>query len=275
MNHTGISILSLAALLLVTASGCSGVPDGVIQPDDMAGLLVDIHIGEAVAEQNRSSFPNDSSRQVLKQSVYARHGVSSDEVDSSLMWYGRHIDKYADIYAEVEKILESKIAEANELAATSDSHAPVQAFIAEGDSVDIWPAYRSRFLNPNLSTDRIAFNIKSDRFWEKGDIYWLRFKAVNAPDDFEATIAAEYSDGRIDYASSGFRGDGWHDLYLHMADSLTASSLYGAIVYRGEEQLPGSRVEARVDSLSLVRMRISNGDRLPRSGQRRFGPIRP
>lgn len=253
-----------AAVVLLTA--CNGVPSDVIQPHDMAALMADIHLGEAVVEQSRATFPTDSVKQLFKQSIYAAHGVTAAEVDSSMMWYGRHVEKYNEVYEEVEKILDAKIAEANEIASTASERAPILAFEAEGDSVDIWPSYRTSFLSPNFPSDRIPFFIKSDRFWENGDIYCLRFKAVNAPEKFDVTIAGEYSNGAVDYASQQPQGDGWHQIYLHLNDTLSATGLYGAIVYQeATDYIPGRSVEARIDSISLVRMRIDNGSRLPRN----------
>lgn len=257
-------------------AGCSGVPDEVIQPHDMAALMADIHLGEAVAEQSRSTFRSDSVKQLFKQSIYAKHGVTADEVDSSMMWYGRHVDKYAEIYAEVEEILEGRIAEANEVASTSTDRPSMQAFEADGDSVDIWPLYRTTFLNPNFPTDRVAFVIKSDRFWDKGDVYCLRFKGVDTPDQFDITIAVEYNEGSVDYSSAHKRGPGWQELYLHLTDTLTASQVYGVITYQPTESHSGlsNRPAARIDSISLVRMRSFVGNKLPRRGQHRLNPLR-
>ncbi|MDE6458729.1 MAG: DUF4296 domain-containing protein, partial [Muribaculum sp.] len=80
-----------AALLFLS---CDRTPDYVISPDDMASLLVDIHKGEGVVDLNSSAYRGDSARKVLKQSRYMRHGVTAEQVDTSLEWYGHNIEKY-------------------------------------------------------------------------------------------------------------------------------------------------------------------------------------
>lgn len=260
--------------LLVLGCSCSGVPGHVIQPDRMARIIADIHLGEAVAEQNRKQFATDSMRQLFKQSIYETHGVTPVEVDSSMMWYGRNIDKYVEVYKEAEKILEEELANANEVAAAATERPPVVAFEAEGDSVDIWPMMRMRPVSPNLASDRLTFEIHSDRFWEKGDVYRLRFKGVDTPGKFDITLAIQYGNGSVEYSSASVAGDGWHDLYLHLNDTLTASLLYGDLAYPqlNPENVfkPGTRPQARIDSISLVRLRSSNGSKLPHSTQNIF-----
>ena len=46
--------------------------------------MADIHMGEAVIDYNYSEFPNDSTRKMLKQSIYDAHGVDASTVDTSL-----------------------------------------------------------------------------------------------------------------------------------------------------------------------------------------------
>ncbi len=271
MTRAGNIILFALTTGLILASSCSGVPRRVIQPDKMAALMADIHLGEAVAEQNRQSFNNDSTRQLLKQSIYAAHGVTPEEVDSSMMWYGRNIEKYVEVYEKTEKILEKELARANELAATATERPPLVAFEAEGDSVDIWSQFRMRPVSGNLASDRVTFEIRSDRYWELGDVYHLRFKGVNTPGKFEVSLAAEYPGGNIDYSSSSMAGDGWHDLYLHLNDTLRGSMIYGDIAYADPyADKPSAGPQARIDSISLIRMRSSNGGKMPRFGQNQF-----
>lgn len=266
-------IPALGSVLLLLSTACSGVPRRVIGIDRMAALIADLHTGEAVAEQNRSRFSNDSMRQLLKQSIYAAHGVTPEQVDSSMMWYGRHIDKYIEVYDKAQEILDKKLERANELAATATERPPMVAFEAEGDSVDIWTRFRLRPLSPNMASDRITFEIKSDRFWESGDVYCLRFKGVNTPGRFDVALAMEYSDGATDYVAATQKGGGWHEVWLHVNDTLTATVLFGDIAYSGPDRpvAAANSPQALVDSVSLVRMRRSNGSSKPRSGQRNFG----
>ena len=87
------AIIMAASVCLLVLTGCSSVPDGVLPPGKMASLLADMEIGESVVESDPSSWRSDSLKMVLRQSIYERHGVTSEEVDSSLAWYGAHVEK--------------------------------------------------------------------------------------------------------------------------------------------------------------------------------------
>lgn len=90
--------LVLILLSLLIFAGCDSTPDYVIPPKKMAELMADIHTGEAVVESNNRSFPNDSVKKTFMQSIYLKHGVTSQEVDTSLYWYGHNLNKYMDVY---------------------------------------------------------------------------------------------------------------------------------------------------------------------------------
>ena len=90
----GNIVIAAAIIMQPFITGCKRVPSSIIQPEEMAQLLADIHTGESVAEQNYGEFCNDSTKRILKQSIYARHGVSEEIVDTSLMWYGHNLERY-------------------------------------------------------------------------------------------------------------------------------------------------------------------------------------
>ncbi|MCM1111328.1 MAG: DUF4296 domain-containing protein [Clostridium sp.] len=247
----------VAAALAVAASACSGVPSGVIPPKKMARLMADIHLAEAVVEQRRSDFPNDSVKQVFKESVYRKHSVTSAEVDSSFLWYGRNLEKYVEVYTMTAEILQTELDRSKELAANDGRILEVRSFQAEGDSVDIWSGIRSRAFAPNMSTDRITYEVRSDHNWEEGDIYTLRFKTLNTSRPVLASVSADYPDGTTRYATLTTREDGWQQLTLCLDTDKKASSVYASISAPADDTTIVSLdpVPVLIDSLSLVRQR--------------------
>ena len=131
MPMTKLKAENAAAGLLLLTCACSKVPGGVIPPERMAELLADFHTGEAVVDMNRTEFYTDSLRQLYKQSVYARHGVTPEEVDSSFSWYGRHMAEYMDVYDRTIEILDRRLIE------TGNRIAAEAALSIAGDSVDV------------------------------------------------------------------------------------------------------------------------------------------
>lgn len=236
----------VAGLLLAFAlAGCHGVPSDVIQPEDMAQLMADVHTGEAVVDMNRREYETDSSRQAFKQSVYMRHGVTSEQVDSSLAWYGRNITRYIEVYDRTIEILEHRLTEmGNRVAAEA-------AMSVSGDSVDVWPNPRHLAITALSPTNILTFDFGQDENWQQGDSYTFRAKFFNNGPQSEWQLAAEYTDGSVETIYSGFGGDGWRELLL-ISDSLrTMQRIRG---YLKADLPPAGPV--RLDSISLVRKRL-------------------
>ena len=171
MNRTRARKLKVAAALAVLAlSACSKVPSGVIAPEEMAQLLADIHTGESVIDMNRMEFSSDSAKQAYKQSVYARHGVTAEQVDSSFGWYGRNISQYMEVYDRTIEILDRRLIE------TGNRIAADAALSIAGDSVDVWPNPRFITFNSHMPSRFATFSFAADENWEPGDSYTWRAK---------------------------------------------------------------------------------------------------
>lgn len=253
-----LCILGASALLCLAA--CSQRPKGVLDREEMAQLLADIHIGESVVENNFRHYNTDSARSVLRQSIYAKHGVTTQQVDSSLMWYGRNMDQYIEVYDRVTEILNNRILAAQEQAGSSTADLSGQIFSFEGDSVDVWSDIRYRRFATNMPSNFIYFSLPSDRNWEKGDAYELRSKFIGGKGMAEAVITAEYHDGTREYVSTRMGGEGWNSLKLVLDSTRTPFNIAGHIYY---EPRPGEA--AFIDSISLTRTRWGGHQREARS----------
>ncbi|MDE6010978.1 MAG: DUF4296 domain-containing protein [Muribaculaceae bacterium] len=250
-------ILTSLLAALATAA-CSRIPGNVIEPEDMAQLLADIHIGEGVTDQS-GDFRSDSMRRVLKQSIYARHGVNSEKVDTSMIWYGRHLDEYQKVYDRTIEILEEKYADAT-------ANAVGAAMAIAGDSVDVWN------LSGHLSiagVDRpqyFTFSLESDENWNPGDAYTWKFKTINNADPVGMRIMVDYNDGFTEVTTSSTADDGWHNVQLSLDSTRTANRIYGVATFHVN---PDNHLY--VDSISLVRKRVNPIAYSLRYRQRSYG----
>lgn len=240
-------IIILAAAMF---TACSGRPGKVLGKEDMAQLMADINLAESVVENNQKNFPNDSTKQAFLQSIYAKHEVTSEEVDSSLSWYGYHIEKYLEVYDRTIEILEDRLTKQEELAGASVDGVQEITGEMEGDSVDVWPGIRFRRFSASMPSDNITFNLSNDRNWESGDVYTLRSKIMDNRGPLRYTIAVDYSDGKREYLSKSLSGDGWHEMRFVLDSAKIAQRVYGTITY---ESLRGEIVY--IDSISLFRTR--------------------
>lgn len=258
-----IAILAVAAALCA----CSKVPGGVIPPDRMAELLADFHTGEAVVDMNRSEFYNDSLRQLYKQSVYARHGVTAEEVDSSFAWYGRHMAEYMEVYDRTIEILDHRLIE------TGNRIAAEAALSVAGDSVDVWPYARFITFSDHTPSRLVTFSFSNDENWERGDSYTWRAKFFNNSENLCFTVVAEYDDGTVETAIKNFSADGWNEIVFNTDSTRTTTRIFGFI--EGKNR-PGTML--RTDSMEMIRKRVNHenpGNRYNIRTYRELAPVKP
>lgn len=253
-------ILYIVVALIVLAA-CDRTPDYVIPEERMASLMADIYLGDAVVENESKSFGNDSLRKVLKQSIYAKHGVTREDVDTSLYWYGHNIQAYMEMCKRTEEILQARIDEAERAGGKSEK-APRRTSL-DGDSVNVWTGVRTRRNSRELVSDFIAFNLSTDKNWERGDRYTLSVKGLNTHRPVTLNMAVEYNDGTTEYRWFTGPAEGMNRLLLVLDSAKVASTLYGTIHYA-----PDADEVSYLDSIMLVRTRGRNDNVRAREGQK-------
>lgn len=91
----------LLLLLMLACNSRPTPPFGVLSERKMQDLLYDMHLSEAMVDNFSSQEIPYSERQRFYDQVFEKHGVSRAKYDSSLVWYGAHLDIYTDIYTQV------------------------------------------------------------------------------------------------------------------------------------------------------------------------------
>lgn len=258
--RTLTGVIAVAGLSLMIAA-CKGVPGYVIQPDEMAQLLADRHVAEAVVDYNPSEWRTDSQRIALRDAVYRRYGVTQADVDTSLDWYGHNIARYMDVYDRTIEILETRVA-------SSDSRLKAEMTLTmAGDSVDVWPLSRYYAIVPTAPSRNIAFTLNSDENREWGDCYTWRAKFANNQHEAMWTMVAEYSDSTAEFLTERVNGSGWKEISLQTDSSRTATRIYGSLMLR-----PGDHTPMWLDSIALVRNHLRPDTYQRRSRQRFLRP---
>ncbi|MDE7154357.1 MAG: DUF4296 domain-containing protein [Muribaculaceae bacterium] len=255
MSLKPLAIIALTLTIVLT--GCDSRPKGVLSQSRMIDLMTDVQKGEAYVDAYYQDFPTDSTKMVLRQSVLKKHGVTSEQFDSSLMWYGIHSDEYAEVYAEVIERLE---AEMNNL---DPSENEFTSFA--GDSVNTWTESPYYVISETSPSNLLKFSQDADENWFSGDSYTWQFKTLNQHDSGSMAIYLDYDDGTTEMISQEFDREGWQRLTI-VADSLrNPVNIYGVTQFnvRSGESL-------FVDSVSLVRKRLNPMHYRNRFRQRHF-----
>lgn len=255
MNKLPAILLSLLLL-----ASCSKAPGYVISQDKMARVMADVYMGDAVVENAPRDWNNDSLRQVFLQSIYAKHGVTAEQVDTSLIWYGHNIQAYMDMCTQAEEILQKRIEEAERQGGKIDRN--VRTTSIDGDSVDVWPGVKNRRNMANMPSEYLTFALSSDRNWDRGDRYTLSVKGLNTRRPVVLNVAVDYNDGTSEYTTLSAPAENMNRLLLVLDSAKVATSVYGMIHYS-----PAMDEISYLDSITLVRTRGRNDNVKAREGQ--------
>lgn len=236
-------------LISIFFIGCSNTPDNVISEGRMVDLLVDIHKGESYVDINSGTYYNDSLKKLFKQSILAEHGVSQAQFDSSLVWYGKHIDKYVVVYDEVIKKLQDQdksiLAEAKKAGESSP--------LAAGDSVNLWSKSNQRILAHVFGDSIMSFDFKADVNFKQGDFYTWQYKLLDSDSPVSVFLGVDYQDGTTGYIINKERKSGWNKIKLQTDSTKAIRRIYGVASF-----YPGKKNIIYVDSIGLIRMRKDN-----------------
>ena len=229
------------------AIACNLVPDYVIQPDEMAELMADIRLADAVVKINDDDYVNYASKYALRKAVFDRHGITQQQFDTSLVWYGHNLGKYQDITKQSIDILEARMVKVNALVRGS-------AMSVAGDSVNIWDAPSSYAFTQRSPSKIISFSYDSDRNWESGDIYTWRVRFIVPPRSAEWVITTEYDDGTVETATNNLSSNDAtsQKLSFFMDSTRVATHISGWMRFDVDVNKPSV-----VDSVGLIRCRKS------------------
>ena len=267
MRTTAVTFLLLIVMLFL-ASACDKAPSGIIKESKMVGLLADLYKAEAYTDVYRADFANDSLRMELKQSVFAKHGVTQADYDRSLEWYAHNMDTYANVCQRAMARLDE---EKKKSYRHQEDHQP-RAAQPGGDRTtspadDIWHGRRAWTLTPSMKNGFITFEIDAaqDVDTRQGDRYELTFKAATpAPKAIGVFFAADYADGATAFLSRQSLANGWNRIVLQTDSARRVKRIYGYFAYR----LPPTQA-AYLDSIQILRSKL-NRQQYSRTGVQRL-----
>ena len=249
-------------------AACSHDPDYVIGEKDMVDLLVDVHKAEAVIESNYGDYNSKADKKKLREAVFLKHGITQEQFDTNLVWYGHHIEDYMKIYEQVVERLKAENEEAKKLLAEENS----QTMSQPGDSVDVWKQRRAHVFDTRQADNLLTFNIAPDENFRARDYFELRFKVLLLPRlavKPQVYLAARHTNHDVVYNQLDIDKEGWYSLPLQTDSATALSRLYGYMV------LPMQPVQGTlyVDSLMLIRRHYN--DRIPTVDNQKALPNRP
>lgn len=247
MKNKSFFILHFSFIILMLAA-CKRVPPMVLERDDMAALLVDLELANAVGvEHGFGDLRSDSARLALRQAVLAKHGVNEAVMDSSMRWYGAHLGEYLKVLDQADSLLADTLS-------YIDTEIRLAKERAAGDTLDLWTLEPSIIFARNQPSNIIAFEVPADSTWRRGDVVTLSLTLDNARTPLSVTLGA-------DYANRGHAVDVKHNrplddqrritVQLQLDSNINVSRIYGYM-----QMHPAEGERAFADSIRLTRTRL-------------------
>ena len=274
--------ISLLLTIVTTLVSCDRTPSGVMSVNKMADLIADLQIADAYIDSHISEFNSDSSKQVIKQSVFKKHGITQQDYDSSLVWYAHNMEDYMRAYNQAIEKLQARHEKLNKgekegiVPTNMTVEGPIKKgpkHLAEsrerggihpkrylstdtkGDSADLWQGSRYYMLTSGFRRGFITFELTPDANKQPGDRYQLAYKLTRGGNDFKVSLNVDYTDGSTSQMSRGTNSDGWVTVDVQSDTARQVRRIYGYLSYdmkRGHT--------AHVDSLMLMRTRFNKSN---------------
>lgn len=237
---------SVVLLLGTLLFACSKVPDEILSEKEMQAVQVDMQLAEAIINLNSKDFPDNAHKEALYQSIFRKYGITEAEYDSSLVWYGRHLDIYMKVY---DRVLADLNKRQKALGDVQASAAPV----SKKDSVDIWPRLTSLQLEPDALFNGVTFDIKPETNYSSGSTFVLGMDVWGLNKDMtyypEIRISADQGDTIVTMNDKILR-DGYHETILKTVPTKQIKRVYGYIFMNNADS---SYYKVYLDSLNLMK----------------------
>lgn len=222
-----VPAMFMMASLLVS---CNRRPPKVLSDGEMEDLLVDIEIAGAYSSRN-VEYSSDSMRLVLVNSVLEKHGVTREQLDSTMSWYGRNMDVYDKVMDKVDR----RIASLQKSSASG-------ADDLSGDN--LWPYMKHVLVSEEGDYNGLSFSLNSPEVETGGVVLWqMRFTPTPR---LSALLGVEYDNGKKEYVEKLISGAKKVELELQTDTSLNVRRVFGNVSVIESASLP-----LWVDSISI------------------------
>lgn len=235
-------VLLVGALLIA----CSKVPDGILSEKKMQAVQLDMQLAEAMVGIDNKEFPDDAHKEALYQSIFRKHKITQAEYDTSLVWYGGHLDIYMKVCDRVMA----------ELAKLQKDLGDVQAAAApttKQDSVDIWPRRTYLTLTPKSLFNGVVFDIKPEVNYSSGSSFVLGMNVwgvdKSMPYKPELRLSVDQGD-TIVTVNDKIQHDGYYEMILKSVPTKQVKRVYGHIFMNNADT---SYYKVYLDSINLMK----------------------
>lgn len=187
------------------STGCSNRPKGILSEDEMVQVMVDLQIAEAYERNgDANGYLHGKSRELLGRGVLMEHGVTVEEMDSTIAWYGRNMDEYSKLYKKIDIELNKRQLKYARAAGESEN---------VGSLADLWPYSRHYVVDQHSLTNGLVVNIPVTELAPGDKLTWKMI--VEGASSRNLTLGVDYENGGSEvYKMANKSYDKWVEVSL-------------------------------------------------------------
>jgi hypothetical protein len=212
----------IACLALLTSCG-KEIPDEIIQPSKMERVLYDYHLTLGMSENSKNT-----EKEARKNYIFQKHGITSAEFDSSMVWYTRESKELMSIYENLNKRFKREYEHVERLL-ESREEANTRSF-ASGDTVDVWMKENILWFTKSPLNNRLTFEIKADSTFHPKDAFdWNMDYYLMTEGKAIMGLNVIYENDSVIGMTKSITESGPQSIYLHTDSAYNIKSLNGFV----------------------------------------------
>ena len=230
-------LLFASALSLLFAACSERKPSDVLEPSKLEAVLYDYHLVQSIINDMPSS--ERYKKDLYFDYVYDKHGVTSAEVDSALVYYARYPEALSEVYENLSVRIKNTQKRLAEEDTQFESHMPVAVV---GDSADLWYETRVKLMYPSVLGNRFNFTVPSDtnfkandRFEWSGEVMFLPDEADSVNHYLHLSLMAKLANDSVMSVDTMLYTSGAYNLLLTDTLGARLNTLYGNVYYKSKE----------------------------------------
>ncbi|MDE6695958.1 MAG: DUF4296 domain-containing protein [Muribaculaceae bacterium] len=244
-------------MILIMSFGCSRRPKDILSEDKMVDIMADIRIAEVYDRSGNSyEYLNGESRELLGRGVLLHHGVTVEEMDSTIAWYGRNMDEYAKLNKKIDEELNKRQLKYARAAGESENG---------GASTDLWPYAHHYVIDDKSLSNGIIASFPVTELSPGDKITWKML--TQGASSRTLTIGVNYEDGTTEISKINNGGfDKWVETSIQTDTVLNVTNIFAIASFEY------SNPRVFVDSIQLIHLPYNRNEYQGGGYKRKVGP---
>lgn len=271
-RHAAWSII----LILLGIMACKPkVPSQYLRPKKMVDVLYDYHLADGLVLYDGKEGNSSERQMAYRLEALKKHGITQQQLDSSLTYYFRHTEELQKIYEEVAQRLSD---EAIALGASANDIRLYGEEGIRGDTSNVWVGPPTAILLPNEPNNIIRFHLKTDTAFHAGDkvmlVFDTHFIVQEGSRDAVALLALRFNNDSVAKTQMNISSNNHYSLQLADNNHLGVKEIRG-FVYMPTTMSDKKSTTLKILSISNIKAVKMHEKKLEKSDEKGDASTQP